>query len=64
MEGVLSLPVTIYCYDNDIIKLLYELLNRDPTRRPNASAILSHPYILPYVLNSNYHKFKSGKRIN
>jgi len=61
---VLSLTEKITFYDNDVIRLLYELLNRDPTVRPNASAILSNPYILPYVLNSNGHWFKSGRKVS
>ncbi|XP_060852068.1 serine/threonine-protein kinase Nek8-like [Rhopalosiphum padi] len=64
VEGVLSLTEKITFYDNDVIRLLYELLNRDPTVRPNASAILSNPYILPYVLNSNGHWFKSGRKVS
>lgn len=63
MEGILHSSVKLNYYDNDVIRLLYELLNRDPTCRPNASAILSHPYILPYVLNSNCHWFKSNRKV-
>jgi len=50
-------------YDNDVLRLLNELLNRDPTSRPNTSTILSHPFILPYVLNSNSYRFKSSRKV-
>lgn len=63
IEGNFSPSNKINYYDNDVIKLLNELLNRDPTNRPNASAILSHPHILPYVLNYNSYWFKSGRKI-
>lgn len=63
MEGILHPSLKLNYYDNDLIKLLNELLNRDPTNRPDASVILSNPYILPYVLNSNCQWFKSNRRI-
>lgn len=63
VEGIINPSNTLNYYDNDVIRLLSELLNRDPTSRPNASAILSHPHILPYVLNSNSHWFKSGRKV-
>lgn len=64
MEGVLNPSEKMIYYDNDVIKLMYELLNRDPTNRPNASTLLSNPYILPYVLNSNCHWLKAGRKVN
>lgn len=63
LEGNLSPTATINYFDYDLVKLDYELLDRDPTNRPNASAILSHPHLLPYVLNSNFHWFKSGRKV-
>lgn len=63
MEGVLSPSEKMKYYDNDVIRLMHELLNCDPTNRPNASALLSHPYILPYVMESNYHWIKAGRKV-
>jgi serine/threonine protein kinase len=63
MEGVLSPSEKMKYYDHDVIRLMHELLSCDPTSRPNASALLSHPYILPYVLNSNCHWFKAGRKM-
>lgn len=62
VEGVLKTSATLNYYDDDVIKLLYELLSHDPTNRPNSSSVLSHPFILPYILNSNCHWFKSGRK--
>lgn len=63
MEGILNPSEKINYFDNDVVRLLYELLNCDPTNRPNASSILSHPYIVPYVLNNNFNWFKSGRKM-
>lgn len=63
MEGVLSLSETINYYDTDLVKLMNELLSSDSTSRPNSSVILSHPYILPYTLNSNSHWFKFARNL-
>ncbi|XP_050437010.1 serine/threonine-protein kinase Nek8-like [Adelges cooleyi] len=61
VEGVLNPMTTRKYYDIDLVRLVYELLNRDPTARPDASEILSHPHILPYILNSTSHRFKSSR---
>lgn len=63
MEGVLSPSVTMSYYDSDVVKLLYELLKCDSTDRPDTSIILSHPFILPFVLNSNSQWFKSDRKV-
>ncbi|XP_050536503.1 serine/threonine-protein kinase Nek8-like isoform X2 [Daktulosphaira vitifoliae] len=62
VEGVFNPLKTINYYDADLVRLMSELLNHDPTNRPDASEILSHPHVLPFILHSTNHWLKSGRR--